>query len=295
MTFANRDKHVKWVLMAPTLIILIGTTLYPFIYSFVTSFRYWKLTRSPEPGGFIGFENYVRAFSDAGFWNSVWVTVVFTVISVVLSMVIGLAIALILERATKLNTFMKSLLIFPFAMAPALKGYSWRFMLNPDYGIIDSMIDAVFPFMADVVWLGEPYWAVFWLAMTEIWGWAPYIALVFIGALGALPRETLNAAKVDGASTFQIFWYITLPQLKPIIIMVGLLKTIFSVKMFDQVVTLTGGGPGRATETLNFYVYTQGFKFYDMGYASALAYILVTTMFIFAFIYVRFLMKGEQS
>ena len=131
--------------------------------------------------------------------------------------------------------------------------------------------------------------------MTEIWGWAPYIALVFIGALGALPRETINAARVDGASTFQVFWYITLPQLKPIIIMVALLKTIFSVKMFDQVVTLTGGGPGRSTETLNYYVYNHGFNFYDMGYASALAYVLVSTMFIFAFLYVRFLMKGEQS
>jgi len=291
----SHEKYVKWVLLTPALLILAGTTLYPFIYAFITSFRFWKLTKSPSPGGFVGFDNYIRAFSDANFWNSVWVTIVFTVISVVLSMVIGLAIAIILERATKLNIFMKSLLIFPFAMAPALKGYSWRFMLNPDYGIIDAFIDAVFPFMADVVWLGEPYWALFWLAMTEIWGWAPYIALVFIGALGALPRETLNAARVDGASTFQVFWYITLPQLKPIIIMVALLKTIFSVKMFDQAVTLTGGGPGRSTETLNYYVYNQGFKFYDMGYASALAYILVTTMFIFAFLYVRFLMKGEES
>lgn len=291
----SREKYVKWVLLTPALLILAGTTLYPFIYSFITSFRVWKLTRSPAPGEFVGFDNYIRAFSDAGFWNSVWVTIVFTVISVVLSMVIGLAIAIILERATKLNILVKSLLIFPFAMAPALKGYSFRFMLNPDYGIIDAIIDTVFPFMADVVWLGEPYWAIFWLAMTEIWGWAPYIALVFIGALGALPRETLNAARVDGASTFQVFWYITLPQLKPIIIMVALLKTIFSVKMFDQAVTLTGGGPGRSTETLNYYVYNQGFKFYDMGYASALAYILVTTMFIFAFLYVRFLMKGEES
>lgn len=291
----SREKYVKWVLLTPALLILAGTTLYPFIYSFITSFRVWKLTRSPAPGGFVGFDNYIRAFTDAGFWNSVWVTIVFTVISVVLSMVIGLAIAIILERATKLNIFVKSLLIFPFAMAPALKGYSFRFMLNPDYGIIDAIIDTVFPFMSDIVWLGEPYWAVFWLAMTEIWGWAPYIALVFIGALGALPRETINAAKVDGASTFQVFWYITLPQLKPIIIMVGLLKTIFSVKMFDQVVTLTGGGPGRSTETLNYYVYNQGFNFYDMGYASALAYVLVSTMFIFAFLYVRFLMKGEQS
>jgi len=291
----SREKYVKWVLLTPALLILAGTTLYPFIYSFITSFRVWKLTRSPAPGGFVGFDNYIRAFTDAAFWNSVWVTIVFTVISVVLSMVIGLAIAIILERATKLNIFVKSLLIFPFAMAPALKGYSFRFMLNPDYGIIDAIIDTVFPFMSDIVWLGEPYWAVFWLAMTEIWGWAPYIALVFIGALGALPRETINAARVDGASTFQVFWYITLPQLKPIIIMVGLLKTIFSVKMFDQVVTLTGGGPGRSTETLNYYVYNHGFNFYDMGYASALAYVLVSTMFIFAFLYVRFLMKGEQS
>ena len=159
-------------------------------------------------------------------------------------------------------------------------------MLNPDYGILDAILDFCLPFMSDVVWLGEPYWAVFWLAMTEIWGWAPYIALVFIGALGALPKETQNAAKVDGANTFQVFWYITLPQLMPIIIMVGLLKTIFSVKMFDQVVTLTGGGPGRATETLNYYVYINGFRFIDMGYAAALAYILILGMLVFAILYV---------
>lgn len=291
----QRERYVKWVMLTPTMLILAGTTLYPFIYSFITSFRYWKLSRSPVPGPFVGFSNYTRAFTDEGFWNSVWVTGVFTVISVSLSILIGLGIALILEKTTKLNTLMKSLLIFPFAMAPALKGYSWRFMLNPEYGVIDAMLDTIFPFWADVVWLAEPYWALFWLAMTEIWGWAPYIALVFIGALGALPRETMAAAKVDGANTFQVFWYITLPLLKPILIMIGLLKTIYSVKVFDQVVTLTGGGPGRATEAMNYYVYKAGFNFYDMGYASALAYLLVTTMFVFAFFYVRYLMKGEKN
>jgi multiple sugar transport system permease protein len=289
------ESYVKWVMLTPTMLILAGTTLYPFIYSFITSFRFWKLSRSAVPGKFVGFANYIRAFTDEGFWNSVVVTGLFTIISVILSILIGLGIALILERASKLNTLMKSLLIFPFAMAPALKGYSWRFMLNPEYGIIDKMLDTVFPFWADVIWLAEPYWALFWLAMTEVWGWAPYIALIFIGALGSLPRETLAAAKVDGANTFQIFWYITLPLLKPILIMVGLLKTIYSVKVFDQVVTLTGGGPGRATETMNYYVYKSGFNFYDMGYASALAYLMVTTMFVFAFFYVRFIMKGDES
>ncbi len=294
----NSTKHgryTKWVMLAPTFLLLLGTTLYPFVYSFITSFRYWQLSRSPKPGAFVGFENYARAFSDASFWNSVEVMVVFTIISVVLSMVIGLGIALVLERATKLNTLMKSLLIFPFAMAPALKGFSFRFMLNPQFGIIDYLIDTLIPPLKDVVWLGDPFWALFWLAMTEVWGWAPYIALVFIGALGSISGEAIDAARVDGASTLQVFWYITLPLLRPIIIMVGLLKTIFSVKMFDQVVTLTGGGPGRATETMNYFVYKTGFNFYDMGYASALAYILVTTMFIFAFVYVRFLMKGAEN
>lgn len=290
----KHGQYTKWVMLAPTFLLLLGTTLYPFVYAFITSFRHWQLSRSPKPGPFIGFENYTRAFGDANFWNSVEVMVVFTIVSVVLSMVIGLGIALVLERATKLNTLMKSLLIFPFAMAPALKGFSWRFMLNPQFGIIDFLIDTFFPPLKDVVWLGDPYWALFWLAMTEVWGWAPYIALVFIGALGAISSEAIDAARVDGASTFQVFWYITLPLLRPIIIMVALLKTIFSVKMFDQVVTLTGGGPGRATETMNFFVYKTGFHFYDMGYASALAYILVTTMFIFAFVYVRFLMKGTE-
>jgi multiple sugar transport system permease protein len=285
----------KWAMLAPTFLLLLATTLYPFLYSFVTSFRHWLLSRSPRPGAFVGFDNYARAFGDAGFWNSVEVMAVFTVISVVLSMAIGLGIALVLERATKLNTLMKSLLIFPFAMAPALKGFSWRFMLNPQFGIIDYLIDCFIPPLKDVVWLGEPYWALFWLAMTEVWGWAPYIALVFIGALGSISREAIDAARVDGASTLQVFRYVTLPLLRPIIIMVGLLKTIFSVKMFDQVVTLTGGGPGRATETMNFFVYKAGFTFYDMGYASALAYILVTTMFVFAFVYVRFLMKGADG
>jgi multiple sugar transport system permease protein len=286
-----RERHAKYYLLGPAIVALTLTTLYPFVYAFLLSFRDWRLSKSPTPGAFVGLENYVRAFDDPNFINSVVVTINYTIISVALSMVIGLFIALVLQKPGKLNTFLKAFLIFPFAMAPALKGFTWRFMLNPHFGILDEIIDTVFPPLRDVVWLGEPGWALFWLAITEVWGWAPYIALVFIGALDSMPGDIFDAAKVDGASTVKTFYYITLPMLMPIIVMVTLLKTIFSVKQFDAVVTLTGGGPGRATETMNYYVYQTGFKFFDMGYASALAYLLVTAMFIFAFLYVRTIIR----
>jgi multiple sugar transport system permease protein len=280
-------------LLMPALVVIAATTLYPLSSALVTSFRRWQLTRSMTPGPFIGFENYARIFDDRGFHNSIIVTLNFTVLSVVLSIVIGLAMALLLYRAGKVNTLIKSLLIFPFAMAPILKGYSWRFMLNAEYGIYDYMIDRLIPPLADIVWLGHRHWALVMLAMSEVWGWAGIIALMFIGAMGAISPEIYDAAKVDGATPSRIFWHITLPLLRPVLLVVTLLKTIFSLKMFDQVVAMTGGGPGNATQTLNYYVYHTAFRALDMGYASALAYVLVLTMGLFAFVYVRILLKRE--
>jgi multiple sugar transport system permease protein len=287
------DKWIRNLLLGPALLVLAATVVYPFLSAFVLSFRDWQLNKSLLPGAFVGLKNYERAFQDPHFINCVVVTVEYTIISVVISMVVGLGIALLLCRPGLINLILKSFLVFPFAMSPALKGFSWRFMLNPQYGIINHLIGWIYPPAAGFVWLGHPFWAMFWLAITEVWGWAPYIALVFIGALGTLPQEVFDAAKVDGASTIQTFWHVTLPLLRPIIVMMVLLKTIFSVKQFDAVVTLTGGGPGRATETMNYYVYKTGFSFFDMGYASALAYLLVVAMFIFAFFYVRSLLRRE--
>jgi multiple sugar transport system permease protein len=287
-------KHIKTILLAPALLILAVTTLYPFFNALITSFRVWHLDKTVKPGPFIGFENYIRVFQDANFLNSVYVTVVYTVISVVLSIVVAMMIALLLHRPGRLNTFFKIFLILPYAMAPALKGFSWRFMLNPYYGIIDALLDKMMPWMSEVVWLGDPGWALFWLAITEVWGWAPYIGLVFIGALDSLPTQLFDVSKVDGANTMQTFYYITLPMMRPIIVMVTLLKTIFSVRQFDAVVTMTGGGPGRSTETVNYFVYKTGFRFFDMGYASAMAYLLVAGLFIFAYFYVKNVVKSEN-
>ena len=167
-------------------------------------------------------------------------------------------------------------------------------MLNPNYGVYDWMIDTFVPFVPDIIWLAQPFWALFWMAMSEVWGWAPLIALMFIGALGSISENLYEAARIDGANRLQLFRSVTLPLLLPVILIVALLKTIFSLKLFAQVVTMTGGGPGRATQTLNYYVYQNAFRNLDMGYASALAWILVILMSIFAFAYVYLVLQRQN-
>lgn len=286
-----QNQYSKWLLLAPALLLIVGTTIYPLLSAFVLSFEQWRLNRTPAPSGFVGLDNYLNAFTDQYFLQSVLVTLQYTVISVALSIVFGLAIALVLQKRTRLNLFVRLFLIFPFAVSPALKGLSFVFFLNPEYGIFHALISAIFPPARTIVWLADPFWGLFWLAISELWGWVPLYALTFIGALGSISPEIFEAAKVDGAENWDVFWKITLPLLKPVIVIVTLLKTIFSLKLFDQVVTMTGGGPGRSTQTLNFYVYLTAFRNLDMGYAAALAFILFAVLASFAYLYMRVLSR----
>lgn len=291
-----RGKYAKFVMLSPAILVLLATTTYPLIYALIISFRNWKLTKSPEPKEFVGLDNYTQAFDDSGFTNSLQVTFLFTVLSVSLSLGIGLAIALLVQKKSLVNTILKTLLIFPFAVSPTLKGFSWRFMLNADYGLYNKIAKTVFPPAKDIIWLNDTFWAMFGLAMSETWGWAPLIALMFVGALGSISPEITEAARLDGANNFSLFFYITLPLLRPVILIALLLKTIFSLKMFDQVVTMTGGGPGRSTQTFNFFIYQIGFRNLDMGYASALAIMLVIFLSILAYLYVKLLLgKGASA
>jgi multiple sugar transport system permease protein len=282
------------VLLTPALLVVLLTTTYPLLNALITSFRDWRLNRGPLPRAWVGFDNYARAFTDDGFINSVTVTLIFTVLSVTMSLVLGLAIALLLNKPGWRYTAIKSVLFFPFAISPALKGYSWRFMLNPDYGIYSYLIGTLIPPLKNFVWLSTTADSLFWIAISEVWGWAPLMALMFIGALGAISPEINEAANLDGAGRLSTFFHITLPLLAPVLLIVTLLRVISSLKMFDQVVTLTGGGPGRSTQTLNYYVYQVGFRNLDMGYASALAIILVLVLSLFAFGYVRLLI-GKRA
>jgi len=287
-----RDRHLKYLLVLPAVVVVLATAVWPLVNSLILSFRVWKLSKSNVPGPFVGWENYAWAvFEEPGFWNATIVTAVYTVLTVGLTTLLALGIALLLAPGGRLRLTVRTLLILPFAMSPALVGVSFRFMFNPEFGLFDAFFGLLIPPLADVAWLSDPTLAFAVCVMADIWGWIPFITLVLIGGIAALPKETVEAAFVDGASAWRAFRDVTLPQLAPVLAIVVILKAIFSIKTFDQVYMLTNGGPGTATQTLAHYAYFNGFKYYDMGFAAAVAWIMVIPMIVLIYFYTRYVFR----
>ena len=289
-----QDRLLPYWLLIPAFVIVLATTIYPLAYSFITSFRGWDLTKSRRPEGFVGLENYIYAASEEQFLNSLWVTFIFVIASVILTVILAMALALLLRRKGPMHTFTRIVLILPFAMSPALIGVSYRFMFNPEFGVLAKGLGAIFPALEGVPWLADPNLAMGILVLTDVWHWTPYMTFMCLGGLASIPRETEEAARIDGASNLRIVFGIILPQMKGVIAVMAVLKTIFALKMFDQVVTLTGGGPGTSTETLAYFIFNVGFRWFDMGYASALAWILTAIMMFISIWYVRMLLSEKK-
>lgn len=279
------------LLLAPALVVVLGTALYPLGFSLLTSFRDWRLMDSPLPGPFIGLENYAGALDDPDFWASVQTTAAFVVLDVLATTLAALGLAMLLRGPGRAKAALRVLLILPFAMNPALIGISWRFMLNPEFGVFKYALDAAIPALRPVSWLADPTLAVAALISADLWHWAPYFAFMLMGALAGVPPETLEAARIDGARETTVFRRVTLPQIAPVLAVVVVLKTVFALKAFDMIVTMTGGGPGRATTTLAYFAYQAGFRDYDMGYAAAVSYVLTALLVAFSLIYMRLLFR----
>jgi multiple sugar transport system permease protein len=290
-----RDTALKWGLLAPALLISIAMLFYPIVQSFWYSLHDWNLTISPQLGPFIGIDNYTRLFTDdPRFWESVWVSCVFSFFSVAVTIVTAMLMALLLQGNRQLEVNVRSILVLAFAMSPALVGISWRFLLSPEFGAADAVIDWLLPQYRDVAILANSNTAMAALVLVDVWHWAPYFMLTFIGALASLPQETIEAGQIDGAGRFRIFFEIVLPQLKGVLAIAILLKAIFSIKMLEQVITMTKGGPGLSTSTVPHQIYETAFKFYDFGYAAAMAYCLAFAMLVLALVYSWMLMRGQK-
>jgi multiple sugar transport system permease protein len=290
-----RDRTLKYLLILPAALLVLGTTIYPLAFSLVTSFRDWRLTRSVTPGPFIGPEHYIYALTDdPDFLEALRTTALFVGIDVTLTTISAVFLALLLRRAGVLQSVTRAVLILPFAVSPALVGISFRFMFNTELGVFTWLAGTILPPLRGFVWLADPWAALLVLVFSDAWRWVPYMTLVVLGGLAALPKEPEEAARMDGATEWQVVRDVTLPALAPVIAVVAILKTVFALKMFDQVVTLTGGGPGQSTVTLAYLVYSQAFRWYDMGYASAIAWILTALLMLLAVWYMRLVLRKSE-
>jgi multiple sugar transport system permease protein len=291
-----RDRWLKYVLILPAALLVVGTAIWPLAVSFTTSFRDWRLTRSLTPGDFVGFEHYIVALTDdPDFANALGVTAAFVGIDVTITVLSSLGLALLLRRAGVLQSLTRAVLILPFAVSPALVGISFRFMFNAEMGVFTWLAGTVLPWLRGFVWLADPWASLLVLVFSDVWRWVPYMTLVVLGGLAALPREPEEAARIDGATEWQVLRDVTLPALLPVLAVVAVLKTVFALKMFDQVVTLTGGGPGNSTVTLAYLVYNLAFRWFNMGYASAVAWILTAMLVVLAVFYMRLVLRKPDA
>lgn len=286
-----RDRTLKYLLVLPAVVVVFATAVWPLLNSAMLSLRTWKLSSSSEAGGFVGLDNFVQALTSSDFINAVQKTVIYVGSTVALTTILAFALALLLSKGGWLRRSVQTLLILPFAMSPALVGVSWRFMFNPEFGLFAALFGAVFPALASINWLATPELAFVALVMADVWAWTPFMTLVLIGGLAAIPRDTVEAASVDGASGLRTVFEIIIPQLIPVLAVVIILKTIFSMKAFDIIFMLTQGGPGTATQTLVYHAYLNGFKYYDMGYAAAVSWFMVIPMLGLTFLYTRFVFR----
>ena len=279
------DKHAFGILLGPALLVLILLSIIPFIHVLYISFHTWELTKPWLGRPFIGLDNFRAFVHSAQVWESLRITVIFTVMSVGISMIIGFLLALLLNQQFRGQAVFRSLFLIPMMITPVVIGLSWRFMLDPTFGVLNYLLSRIgVPAQA---WLTDPRLVLPTIVAVDVWQWIPLIMLIVLAGLQAMPQAPFEAAQMDGASDWMIFRRITLPFLRPVILIALLLRTMDAIRTFDTTYIMTGGGPGRMTELASIHLYRKGLKYFHIGDASAYALVVLATIMLASFLYIK--------
>ena len=281
-----------YVAILPALIATVSVIVVPLAYSFGISFYHFVLT-DPRNLRFDGLANYAHAFSDPSFVNSLRITLIYGVGTVSVELVLGMASAVLVNRLTWGQGVVRTAMLVPIFMTPAVAAFMWRFLLHPDLGIVDYLLSQIG--LGRPVWLGDPKLALISVMAVDIWRSTPFMFLVFLAGMQSLPAELFEAAAVDGASAWQRFRSLTLPLLRPLILVALVIRGMDALREFDTLFIMTGGGPGNATETIALATYRYSFRNYDMGLGSAVSYIIFGVVFVLSLFFVRQLQRSRRA
>lgn len=272
------------LMLAPLFVIMIGLYVYPVARTVYTGFTDLNFI-SPLPAQWVGLDNYRQYLGGLEGAITLRNTFFFTTVATTLETVLGLGMALLLERAFWGRGLVRSLLLLPMMFAPVVVGYEWRWIFDDQAGLVNYVLQALHVNSQPVAWLSSPHLAIYTIIIADLWYSTPFIMIILLGGLQALPNEPYEAARVDGASAVQRFWHITLPLLRPVLLAAILIRAMDAFQIFDLPFIMTYGGPGMATETVNTWTYKTAFHNFQMGYASAISVIaLVAMLFVGAFL-----------
>ncbi|MEO8339461.1 MAG: sugar ABC transporter permease [Nitrospirota bacterium] len=248
---------------------------------------------------FVGLWNYAQLWNDERFWAACRTTVYFTVLSVASELLLGFGLALLLDGLTngtgKSARWAQVMIIVPWAVPTVVSAQIWAWLYQPDYGLLNYLLHRVGLITQPIDWLADPDWAIHAAVMMDVWKTTPFAALLLLAGLKTVPRDLYAAARVDGAGAWQQFRHITLPLLMPVVVIVLVFRTMDSIRVFDAVYVLTGGGPGNSTETLSIYAYKTLFQTLQFGYGSTLATAMFLIVAAFSSLYLLLLRRHLQE
>ena len=279
------ERHSGALFLFPAMALLLATIIYPLFYGTLIAFFETLIVK--RGASFVGLENFHEVLTDPLFHRCIGNTLVFMTASIALSFVIGFGLALLMRQVTWGRSLIRVALIAPMTVAPLVVGLTWRWMYNPLFGPINWVFNGVG--LEPQAWLAQTETAMLALIFVDVWEWTPLVFLILYAGLAGLPREPYEAAQLDGASSWMTFRFITLPSLRPVILVALLLRTVDAFRTFDIAWVLTEGGPGYATELLSVYVYRTAFYFQNLGRAAAAALLMLVGMSATAAIYFRLL------
>ncbi|UCF92629.1 MAG: sugar ABC transporter permease [Desulfobacterales bacterium] len=287
----SRVTNSGYLFLAPAMIILVGLILYPFLYAINLSLQEWDMFSSAERH-YIWFRNYANLFGNPTFWRSLYITIIFSFLSVSISFSIGFPLASILSASSRIINVLRTVFLMPMVLTPVVIGMAFKFLMDPSTGLINYLLSLVG--IEGITWISDPKTALISLVIVDVWQWTPFIFLVMLAGFQGLPKAPYEAAQVDGLSKWQIARYISLPLLKPMMVLALLFRAIDSLKTFDIIFIMTNGGPGDVTTTLNISAFIKSFRLLTMGEGAAVVIIIWAIVLIFSDLFVRFTKAREE-
>ncbi len=282
--YHRREIRLGWILISPCLLFLAVFAIFPVIQTLVMAFQsHAELSL----GSGYTLDNFATTLKDQYFWESLWVTVVFVVVTVFFQTLFGLVLAVLANKTFKGQGLARASLLLPWAMPPVIAAMAWRWMANDSYGVFNDLLCRFGLTDGKTVWLGDPQLASFALMALAVWKVSSFMGLLILAGLQSIPDDLYEAASIDGAGKLKGFLDITLPLLKPTILVAVLLRTLQALQVFDLPYALTGGGPGNATETLGIFIYRSSFVKLEWATASAQAVLLMIISILITIVYFR--------
>jgi ABC-type sugar transport system permease subunit len=270
-TRADRLRRTATFFLLPAAVVLTGVTLGPLIYSLFVSFTNWTLTVPGSENEFVGVENYHGVISNFAFWRAVQVTLTFGVSSTLLELILGVILALMLNQEFLGRGIVRALVLIPLVITPAVIGMFWRLLYDDQQGVLNYFLLSLG--LPRQHWLDHGL-ALPSLVLTDVWQWTPFLVLIVLAGLQSRDVDMLDAARIDGANAPQIFRYLTLPHLFPYLLVGLFFRLLDAMKEFDKIYLLTQGGPGNETTTVSVYAFNTGFRIFEIGKTSAIAWIV---------------------